>query len=53
MVENYISDIVCDYCFTGSGSDIYIDAQHGEVVCTFCGGVFDNYIYMQGEIYEK
>ena len=44
----------CGYDSSGSGSyGYYIDREIGEIVCTHCGLVQDNYVFIGEEIYER
>jgi transcription initiation factor TFIIIB Brf1 subunit/transcription initiation factor TFIIB len=52
MVENIDYNIFCATCWS-SGSDIFIDTSIGELVCTHCGLVLPEYVWMNDEIYEK
>jgi len=52
MVENMDWKIFCAECGC-SGSDIFIDVYIGELVCTQCGLVLPDFIWLKDEIYEK
>ena len=58
-MKEKIPEFICEcYNPSNSGSNyntssFYIDTNNGEVVCTNCGLVSNNYHWFNGELYEK